>query len=81
MRPQKLLVLCSNMFTDYRAGMQLHMQVFKDILKSLTHVVFPRKKRYTKNLWLPFSLYCVHGNRFQKRHPEARFFESVIVKN
>lgn len=42
--------------------------------------VFPLKKIYTKKPSLPFSLYCVHRNRFQLRHPEAPFFESVRVK-
>lgn len=88
--PATLVVLCSNMFTDYRAGIQLnvysrialtpHMQVFKEILKSPSHVYSHLKKIYTKKPWLPFSLYCVHRNRFQLRHPEALFFESVRVK-
>lgn len=71
--PATLLVLCLNMFTDYRAGIQLdgysriawtpHMQVFREILKSPPHVYSQKK------LSLPFSLYCAHENRFQLRPP------------
>lgn len=42
--------------------------------------VFPLKKIYTNKPSLPFSLYYVHRNRFQLRHPEAPFFESVRAK-
>ena len=42
--------------------------------------VFPLKKIDTKKPSLPFSLYCVHRNRFQLRQPEAPFFESVRAK-